>query len=73
LPREPRAPFGALLAWSAINRIGGELNLEEFLNQHQLVVRALYTLVIGGVLHSGYAVNGRKERAGSAMQTQLPD
>jgi len=53
LPREPRAPFGTLLAWSAINRIGGEPNLQEFLNQHQLVVRALYTLVIGGVLHSG--------------------
>ena len=43
--------------------------LEEFLNQHGLW--AIYTVVIGGVLYAGYAVNKCKKHTGSAMR--LPD
>jgi YjbE family integral membrane protein len=63
----------AVLAWTAANMIRDEPMLEEFLNRHELVVWAIYSLVMGGVLYVGYAVNKRKKPAGSAMQTQLPE
>ncbi|HVS27841.1 MAG TPA: TerC family protein [Burkholderiales bacterium] len=61
----------AVLAWTAAKMLSDEPMLEEFLNQHKLAVWAIYTLVIGGVLYAGYAVNKRKKQAGSAMW--LPD
>ena len=50
-----------------------EPSLEELLVQHKLAVRAIYALVISGVLYAGYTVNKRKKHAGNALQTQPPD